>query len=121
MGYKSTTTLTRASADLKYIELYLRRKSEQRRERMQARIDGAGYLGRPYMRDHDLSDIDEDVLVKLFHHVDSRIREEEWTTKARMKTAPMTDTELENALEALSDTLGGTYDFLISERPQDDD
>lgn len=122
MGYKSTTTLTRASAETQFIELFLKKKAEARQLKAEPLIKEAGYMGRPYMRDgDDLHCISDEAVIALYHHVDAKIREANWTVKARIAMAPMTDTDLENELETLNDDVGyGGKNYTISEYTQED-
>lgn len=122
MGVKSTRTITRAEAERRYVDLHVRRKTQKRRDKADIRIRDAGEIGRPYLRDVDLDHLDERTLVEIYHHVDARMRKDEWTREAKIRLAGMDDEELENDLERLNDIVndGEGYENYIIKTGQDD-
>lgn len=122
MGVKSTKQITRAEAERRYVDLHVRNKAADRRAKAEHRIRDAGWLGTPYIHGTDL-DLDEKVIAEIYHHVDAKIREDDWRVKARIKIAPMDDETLENALEELNDEVHGGEGFenyIITEHGRDD-
>lgn len=122
MGWKSTQTLTRAEAERRFVEHYIEIKAAKRRERHEERMRDVTYVSLPYRwNQRDLSDLDLDTKDKfeIFHAVDVAMRSDKWTREARHLMADMDDRKLADELETLAEQCGSTYNFCITEHPDD--
>jgi hypothetical protein len=123
MGVKFTRRLTRTEAEEKFIELYVRKKSEARRAEMKPRIEALGSDVRVNVRDVDLDHLSDDTFVEIFYHVDIVLRKAEWVINARVMVALLSLGSLEDALEELNDSLsdnneGGENYFITLTREE---
>jgi hypothetical protein len=122
MGWKSTQTLTRADAERRFVEYYIETKAAKRRERGEERMRDVTYVSLPYSsRRRDLSDLDLDTQDKfeIFHAVDVAMRSEKWTRDAKHLMVDMDDAKLADELETLAEQCGSTYNYYITEHPDD--
>lgn len=122
MGVKSTKTITRAQAEARYTDLAVRLKADKRRDKQQELIEAADHIPLPYFRGRDLSEIDQETMLEIYHHVDAQLRYQKWRTQARHEVIEMNDTELENKLERVNDEAHGGEGFenyIISDKSED--
>lgn len=122
MGVKSTVTITRAQAEERYCDRVMQLKANKRRSKHQDMIESLGYIQKPYISGFDLSDIDEEKMIEIFHHVDAQLRQAKWRDQGRREVLIMTDAELEIALERVNDeAMGGEgfENYIISETPRE--
>lgn len=117
MGYHHTTRLPRAAAEKLFIEKYLDNKGRRRREEVRQAMRDIPHLDRPYLGDRDIELSDKNMLA-IYHSVDDQLRRDDQVRKARIKMAKYDDTQLADALGALSDEIAGghgTDRYLIDE------
>jgi len=118
MGVKSTVTLTRADAERRYLDVYVKARTAEREAEVRLMLEHLRHEG-----GFDLPSMTDKMIRDAYVYVDALKRSLRDREKARTSLAKLvTDRQLQDRLEVLNDRANGGEGFenyLITDHPDD--